>query len=186
MVKCKASATQLSFAWTEQLYSYRRGGRVSHKNNPAHRERCTLVEQGLKRCNNCRVIKPLADFPSHSAAHRNCIGGVGNTCVECYLRDQRDLAMKRNYGITMEEYRTMFAAQGFSCAICGEAGKSPDTLVRSRRRGPSGVLVVDHDHTTGKVRGLLCNSCNNALGSFKDDPNLLQRAAAYLLMHSTL
>jgi len=56
-------------------------------------------------------------------------------------------------------------ATTFSCTICGEEGK----------------LVVDHDHKTNKVRGLLCNHCNRGLGHFKDDPDLLEYARIYLL-----
>jgi Recombination endonuclease VII len=78
----------------------------------------------------------------------------------------------RRYGITPEEYDQLAEEQAGGCAICGEPCKT--------RR----VLSVDHDHTTGAVRGLLCDSHNKAIGLFCDDPTLLMAAAAYLLQHS--
>lgn len=80
----------------------------------------------------------------------------------------RDKLLRRKYGITQVEYDTMLAAQGGACAICD----SPN-----ERR----ILAVDHHHSTGVVRGLLCDSCNNGLGRFRDNPDLLARAIAYLL-----
>jgi len=72
---------------------------------------------------------------------------------------------KSKYGITSEEYAAFVEQQNGVCAIC----EQPD-----RRIG------VDHDHATGKVRGLLCNHCNRALGSFGDDPERLAQAIRYL------
>jgi hypothetical protein len=83
--------------------------------------------------------------------------------------------------MSYEEYMALFAEQSGLCAVCGKQGESPDTMVRTGRRGASGVLVVDHDHSTGKVRGLLCTSCNSAIGSLDDDPDLLEKAREYLL-----
>ena len=76
--------------------------------------------------------------------------------------------MKRKYGLTLEQYDAMLAAQDGVCAICGEP------------RPEDRTLHVDHDHDTGEIRGLLCFKCNNALGDFNDDHDLFQRAAAYL------
>jgi hypothetical protein len=76
--------------------------------------------------------------------------------------------LKRNYGITLQEYDAMFEAQGGMCAICGEP------------RPEERTLHVDHDHETGEIRGLLCFRCNNALGDLRDDYELFQRAADYL------
>ena len=73
------------------------------------------------------------------------------------------------YGMTMDEYNQMFAEQEGCCAICGEH----QTELRSR-------LCVDHSHTTGKVRGLLCGECNKGLGHFKDNPEALANAISYL------
>ncbi len=84
------------------------------------------------------------------------------------LRRRRRLLA--DYGITAEDYDARVAAQGGGCAICGDDG--------STSRG--GLLHVDHCHGSGAVRGLLCESCNLALGKFKDDPALLRRAAEYL------
>lgn len=79
--------------------------------------------------------------------------------------------LKVNYGITPEQYDDMLAAQGNRCAICRR--ESPGS--KGRR-----FFYVDHDHKTGKIRGLLCHSCNTALGGFQDSPDLLQAAIAYL------
>lgn len=84
-------------------------------------------------------------------------------------RSRRNWKLRR-YGLTVEDYEAMLAAQGGRCAICREA---PD----SRRRHD---LAVDHCHETELVRGLLCHRCNVGLGHFNDRPNLLRAAAEYL------
>lgn len=76
---------------------------------------------------------------------------------------------KTKYGVTSDQFETLRTAQGDRCAIC-----------RGEWRGKGGQPHVDHDHTTGAVRGLLCGPCNNGLGMFRDDPALLRAAADYL------
>jgi hypothetical protein len=76
--------------------------------------------------------------------------------------------IKRHYGISRQEYESLLATQGQGCAIC------------SRRSHSHKHLAVDHCHTSGKVRGLLCKDCNTALGLFQDDPSRLVRASWYL------
>ena len=75
--------------------------------------------------------------------------------------------LKRNYGITIEQYDALLVKQNGLCAICQN--------VSGRKK-----LSVDHDHQTGKVRGLLCNPCNLSLGGFKDRSKLLAQAIIYL------
>lgn len=85
---------------------------------------------------------------------------------------QRRNHLWRKYGITPEEYDDMFEAQNGECAICG-----------TRTPGSTGSFFVDHCHETGDVRGLLCFSCNIALGNFKDNGLILRRAIDYLQKH---
>lgn len=73
--------------------------------------------------------------------------------------------LQTRYGISLEERNGMELTQEGKCLICKESSKR---------------LVVDHCHTTGKVRGLLCDHCNTGLGSFRDSPELLLAAAKYL------
>lgn len=98
--------------------------------------------------------------------------------IAAYARDyarknpevNRRAQMKYRYGITWEQYEDLLLKQGFACAIC-----------RSVRPGGRGKrLHVDHDHGTGKVRGLLCWRCNSVIGRMNDSPTLLRCAAAYL------
>lgn len=79
----------------------------------------------------------------------------------------------RRYGITPERYAEMLAEQNGVCLLCGlpPAGEG---------HGTSSRLHVDHDHVTGKVRGLLCNNCNRGLGYLADDPVLMLKAAEYV------
>lgn len=81
---------------------------------------------------------------------------------------QRNRDLKRKYGLTLEEYEARLAAQGGVCALCGGPCSSGQQL------------AVDHCHTTNRVRGLLCGSCNLGLGKFRDAPVLLRLAADYL------
>lgn len=87
----------------------------------------------------------------------------------------RRYQLKRLYGIDLEHYDAILQRQGGVCAIC----RLSETTI-DRRTGKPWPLAVDHNHNTGELRGLLCRRCNNALGSFKDDPILLQSAAEYL------
>jgi hypothetical protein len=82
---------------------------------------------------------------------------------------QRKADLRRKYGLAVEEYDAMVAAQDGRCAICGEIPS-----------GSRSVLDVDHDHATGTVRGLLCHGCNKATGFLHDNPELLQKAINYL------
>lgn len=93
-----------------------------------------------------------------------------------YERDKERLENKhklRKYGITQEQYEALLLAQGNACAICGITHNG---LRQGRPKGMS----IDHDHNTGKVRGLLCDACNLALGKMEDDPERLEAAARYL------
>ena len=82
-------------------------------------------------------------------------------------------ALIRNYGITLEEYDRLFFLQSGRCAICG--GEETSTI-----KGVVKRLSVDHCHDTGRIRGLLCNSCNRGIGLLKDSVEVLSSAIEYL------
>lgn len=91
---------------------------------------------------------------------------------EAFKKSQIRSKLKR-YGLSVEDYDRILEAQGGLCAICGQA--------EAMKRGDTTwELSVDHDHETGAVRGLLCYSCNQGVGRFRDDPHLLRMAAQYL------
>ena len=82
---------------------------------------------------------------------------------------RRNIELKHRFGITLEDYNNMFIQQEGKCKIC----KKHQTELKT-------TLHVDHDHTSGKVRGLLCKQCNFAIGYFQDDPQICRDAAIYL------
>lgn len=88
-------------------------------------------------------------------------------------REQNIQILAYKYGVTVEWYCTEIAKRDGLCDICGEA-QAPDY------RGIVKALSVDHDHLTGQVRGFLCSHCNIALGAFKDNPESMRVAAAYI------
>lgn len=85
----------------------------------------------------------------------------------------REKQLQNDYGISAEDYAQMLLEQGGVCAICG----LPETFIRW---GKVSQLCVDHDHETGKVRGLLCHNCNRVLGYIQDDLTWLSSATEYL------
>ena len=90
----------------------------------------------------------------------------------------KDSDLKRYYGIDLLQYSQMFMAQNGKCAICGSD-------YGGHRNGEQKALAVDHDHKTGKVRGLLCEPCNQGLGKFRDDQNIVLEAFHYLKKHAS-
>ncbi len=131
-----------------------------------------------KRCPVCKIEKPTDLFYKSSTAKSGC----SSYCKKCqnlrttsYAREHKDTiptigyALKRRYGITSKDYEEMLIAQEYRCAIC---------MVDKCSTGRN--FAVDHNHTTGKVRGLLCSLCNKGIGSLRDSRALLIKAANYL------
>lgn len=85
----------------------------------------------------------------------------------------KDLDLKKNYGVDLDWFNQQFDKQGGVCAICGKPEK---TVIHGRQIS----LAVDHCHDTGQVRGLLCRGCNNSIGHFGHDINILEKAIQYL------
>lgn len=100
-------------------------------------------------------------MPSKQASRRWHQANKGTLKYKTMLKNNR---LKSRYGITSEDYAEMLKSQNSLCLICEE--EKP--------------LHVDHCHSTGKVRGLLCHSCNNGLGCFKDSSERCLKAADYL------
>lgn len=137
---------------------------------PARRIARPVVPAGMRWCGDRAEVKPLKEFPRN----RNSTDGRHGYCKPCHgIRCQASRAkvggsrhyhLRRRYGIGSAEVTALIEAQGGVCAICGRA--DPEQ--------------VDHDHATGKVRGILCFNCNGGLGQFRDEPHVLGRAIDYL------
>lgn len=121
---------------------------------------------GEKKCSLCLVVKQVNEF--HAA--KGYADGYYSHCKECHYETYgRDFHFRRTYGISLSEYNRLSKLQNNKCTCCDvESGTK-----RNR-------LVVDHCHSDGGVRGLICQSCNMALGNAKDDPSVLRRLANYL------
>ena len=125
----------------------------------------------------CYQELPLSSFSKHSRSR----DGLQNSCRECMAsyrkkwesdpKNRRRRKLRQKYGLTLEDYDKMMEAQNGKCKICG----SSET--KNKRYE---FLPVDHCHTTGKVRGLLCDFCNVGLGRFEDDIERLENAIKYL------
>lgn len=135
----------------------------------------SLVADNLYRnsCKQCRrnntnaYYKRLKEDPIKLAGYRATHKRRPNTIRKWDITNKARMNFRRSlqrYGLTKEQYDSLLAKQNFHCAICDESKN----------------LHIDHCHTTGKVRGLLCRAHNLALGGFGDNPNTLQNAISYL------
>jgi hypothetical protein len=115
------------------------------------------------RCKVCE-LKYRAEYRNRTREHINEYGRSHNYKYKDVVRESK---YKSKFGITLKDYNDILASQGGVCATCG---KPPNRK----------ALSVDHDHRTGKVRGLLCQDCNFALGHVKDNPTILERLIDYL------
>ena len=114
-----------------------------------------------KACKNCGTLfSPKA--PSHLYCSQDC---ADEGITTAYLQ--------RTYGFSWKEYQEMYEKQEGKCGVCGSEGF---TMAEHHKI----KLVVDHDHTTGRVRGLLCHNCNRALGLLHDDVDALNKAIEWI------
>lgn len=150
-----------------------------------------------RTCKKCNETKPIEDF----TRNESCALGRLHRCKSCtnawtraYKRANPEKArayykkwlatrpagyaraitrashLRRTFGMSTSDYDSLLVEQGGGCGICG--GRE----TRNKHR----VLSVDHSHTTGAVRGILCDACNNGLGRFEDSGTRLLDAVAYL------
>jgi hypothetical protein len=142
----------------EQMTAYQREYSRKHKDkiaaNGAEWHAKNRERQLLRARENYRKNK--ADRLAKAKAYR-----------ESHPEMYREAHRKRTYGLSPEQQRAVISACNARCAICGGTGT---------KRG----LFFDHDHSTGKVRGVLCEACNTAIGRMKDDPLRLRAAADYV------
>lgn len=133
----------------------------------------------MPTCTTCNVEKPAEDFYTRKdrplKRTSSCkVCRKANQQTTWKPRQQGAYKLKINYGLSVDDYTNMLVRQGGVCAIC----RKPETT--KSNNGYIKNLAVDHCHSTGKVRGLLCHHCNTALGKFKDDITLLEAAIKYL------
>lgn len=114
------------------------------------------------------AISQYTDKNAYQRAYRK----LHPDCEKKYrnVEKTRETSWKRRYGITREDYNNFLEGQQNCCAIC------KSTTVGRKHT----YFHVDHNHSTGKIRGLLCDLCNRGLGYFKDNSSLLEKASVYL------
>lgn len=143
----------------------------------AAKARHTQMKRRMKFCPACKTEKPTSLFFKNRARS----DGITSQCKVCHSSASRAnqgarwAMAKRRTGIGKDEYERLFIAQSGLCAIC----KSPPTA-KGYRYGNDSPLLIDHCHSTGKVRGLLCLHCNSGLGFFRDNPEIMAVAITYL------
>lgn len=133
----------------------------------------------MKVCTKCDKEKHLNEFRlrvgrKNGSRHSWCKSCVYESNKARTVDQEKNYKLKYNFGISLIEYNRMLAEQNYVCKICG----SPETA--KSNVGGIKSLAVDHCHTTGKIRGLLCQDCNVGIGKLKDNPILLQKAIDYL------
>jgi len=139
------------------------------------------AKDGRKRCSRCEGEKSVDEFQRRQVS-KDGLSPVCKTCASLYKKEQRKRHpkkfalrhrndhLKRTFGITQDVYEELLESQSGRCAICGSS--NPGKHVRH--------FDVDHGHTTGVVRGLLCNNCNRGLGHFQESEIVLIAALAYI------
>lgn len=139
---------------------------------------------GMKVCSKCNIEKLLGAFSKNKSSK----DGYRPDCKECRTllwqkyknttdiqERQRIDHLLRTYGLTIEEYQDMYHQQQGQCAICKQHEE-----MQPQHYGKTLPLAVDHCHTTGAVRGLLCGACNRALGLLNEDPGRIEAMLRYV------
>lgn len=143
------------------------------------------IKNDKKWCQACTSWLPFDDFYTDRSTATNLRAycrDCDNNRVRQYQalnkekvrENARTQHLRRKYRITPEQYKALLKKQGGKCAICRRAETSRNTF------GEIAALSIDHDHSTGQIRGLLCRNCNSLIGMAQDNIDLLKKAINYL------
>jgi len=131
----------------------------------------------MKTCKDCGVSKPLSEYFTNHIKYSSCKSCKNEKSKEWarnnpdrVKQQRRKTRLKTKYGLSVEQYASMLEQQHGGCYICGAVSNDR-------------ALAVDHCHTTGAVRKLLCTNCNTLIGQAKDNIDLLNKAINYLKEH---
>ena len=143
----------------------------------------------MKTCIICKIDKPLDEYYLDTRRQRKHLNRPIAQCKSCKRKDISirgpKLNYKKRYNLSIEQIQIMLKQQNNSCEICkthihlGSERNSDEHKLRA-------TAFVDHNHTHGYIRGLLCHICNASLGGFKDSKDILMSAHNYLLHHESL
>lgn len=120
-----------------------------------------FVVDGKRRCARCKTTKPVAEF----SRSKKTLSGLQPRCKRC----SRGYEVMKKFGLTLEQHDAIYRHANGRCEACGSTKN----------------LNLDHDHATGRVRGILCGKCNRALGLLRDDLVVIQGLYGYLKEQST-
>jgi len=152
--------------------------------NTCNGRKGTKAYNGFKVCASCEIKKSVDKFKfrkdSSDGYRSHCSECLSKTASNKWKEDKkfqqrgkersRKYSLKTKYGLTLEEFNGMCKAVNYSCEICG-------THINELSHD---TLYVDHCHTTGKIRGLLCNTCNSGISMLQDDETIMLKAIDYI------
>lgn len=145
-----------------------------------------MIKVKTKVCKTCKTEKEFSEFykkakhPSRGIRVEGTTSEYDSQCKVCFkarMQHKRDtipgyrknVDLKHNFGITLDDYNEMLKKQNYRCEVC----------LRHESEF-SRKLSVDHNHSTGKIRGLLCSQCNTALGKLREDEETINRLLKYI------
>lgn len=142
------------------------------------RHRGDSLTSKCKECRNKQNREYFVKNPQMREKHNTSNKEKRKHYYQDPVRKQKykNLHLKYKYGLSLESYNKMLDEQNNTCKIC----KKEERCKNNQFNGKLSMLAVDHCHKTGKVRGLLCATCNKALGAFNDDIEIMSNAIRYL------
>lgn len=145
--------------------------------DPERRQQRNRNPDGSRYCPRCKTTKPLTEFWKKKGKRpqtycKNCLYEYNHARAKANPDLVWERSIKSNYGLTRIEFDRILASQNGVCGIC-----------EGEKTGPGRTFRVDHDHATGKIRGLLCQHCNVGLGGARDNPEILRKMIDYLERH---
>ncbi len=163
------SIKAMEYRKLNQEYFKQYGKEYKEKN----KEKLKLIDVAWRKENKEKIIKDSKKYHEKNRERNNKKNREYQKNNYDSLRDWR---LRYTFGVTLSDFKLLSEQQNGVCAICHR----PETALRSKGSDEIRSLALDHDHVTGKVRGLLCQKCNKGLGFFEDSLDNLRVAIEYL------